>query len=96
MELNKQKEKSEAHERIRQTCSTGCLFTTYQFHHWLIEKGYIILANSQLKNNQATLLANIDKEVIDWVDMQVKAGNFRDRNQLVETAIAQFALNWVC
>jgi hypothetical protein len=43
IELNKQKEKSEAYEQIRQTCSTGCLFTTYQFHQWLIEKGYLIV-----------------------------------------------------
>ncbi len=43
MELNKQKEKSEAYERIRLTCSSGCLFSTYQFHHWLIDKGYLIV-----------------------------------------------------
>jgi hypothetical protein len=43
VELNKQAEKSEAYERIRKTCSGGCLFTTYQFHHWLMEKGYLIV-----------------------------------------------------
>ena len=43
MELNKQKEKSEVYERMRLTCSSGCLFTTYQFHHWLIDKGYLIV-----------------------------------------------------
>ena len=42
-ELNKQKEKTEAYELIRQKCSFGCLYTTYQFHHWLIEKGYLIV-----------------------------------------------------
>jgi hypothetical protein len=43
MELEKQQEKSEAYESIRQTCKTTCRYTTYQFHHWLIEKGYLIL-----------------------------------------------------
>jgi hypothetical protein len=42
MELNKQQEKSEAYEKIRQTCKNACCYTTYQFHHWLIEKGYLI------------------------------------------------------
>jgi len=43
VELNKQKEGSKEYENIRKTCGTGCLFTTYQFHHWLIDKGYLIV-----------------------------------------------------
>jgi len=43
MKLNAQEENSEEYERIRRTCSTACRYTTYQFHHWLIEKGYLIL-----------------------------------------------------
>jgi hypothetical protein len=43
VELNKHKEGSEEYEKIRKTCSSGCLFTTYQFHHWLIDKGYLIV-----------------------------------------------------
>ncbi|XHH07526.1 MAG: hypothetical protein ACFCUE_08020 [Candidatus Bathyarchaeia archaeon] len=43
MELNRQKEGSEEYEKIRQKCGGGCLYTTYQFHHWLIEKGYLIV-----------------------------------------------------
>jgi hypothetical protein len=43
MQLNNLKDKPEELERIRQTCSTGCLYTTWQFHHWLIEKGYLIV-----------------------------------------------------
>lgn len=43
MELNSQKDKPEEYERIRQTCSTACKYTTWQFHHWLTEKGYLIL-----------------------------------------------------
>lgn len=43
MELNRLADKPEEYERIRQTCSTACKYTTWQFHHWLIEKGYLIL-----------------------------------------------------
>jgi hypothetical protein len=42
-ELNSQAEKSGTYEQIRRKCSTACVFTTWQFHHWLIEKGYLIL-----------------------------------------------------
>ena len=88
MELNKLTEASPAYEQTRQKCSSGCLYTTWQFHHWLIEKGYIIIASSQL-NSQVTILSNIDKDLIDWIDKQVKDGKFRDRNQLVENAITK-------
>ena len=43
MELNKLEETSEAYQKLRQTCVNACRFTTYQFHHWLIEQGYLIL-----------------------------------------------------
>ena len=43
LNLDHQPEKSEAYEEIRKTCVDACCFTTYQFHHWLIEKGYLIL-----------------------------------------------------
>jgi hypothetical protein len=43
MELNSCRDRPEEYERIRQTCSTDCRYTTWQFHHWLIEKGYLIL-----------------------------------------------------
>lgn len=42
-ELNSKKQGSEEYERIRKTCRTGCRFTTWQFHHWLINKGYLIV-----------------------------------------------------
>ncbi len=41
--LNSLKDKTEAYELIRQTCRTACRYTTWQFHHWLIEKGYLIV-----------------------------------------------------
>ena len=43
IELNKQVEGSTAYEQTREKCSQSCLYTTWQFHHWLIEKGYLIL-----------------------------------------------------
>jgi len=43
VELNKQKEGSPEYEKTRKTCASGCLYTTYQFHHWLIDKGYLIV-----------------------------------------------------
>ncbi len=41
--LQARAEGSEAYEKIRQSCQTACRFTTYQFHHWLINKGYLIV-----------------------------------------------------
>ena len=43
MELNKLTEASLTYDKTRQKCSSSCLWTTWQFHHWLIEKGYLIL-----------------------------------------------------
>ncbi len=41
--LNTLKDNPDAYELIRQTCRSSCRFTTWQFHHWLIEKGYLIV-----------------------------------------------------
>lgn len=43
IELNSKKQDSEEYEKIRQTCRTNCRFTTWQFHHWLMDKGYLIV-----------------------------------------------------
>jgi hypothetical protein len=43
LELNTKKEGSEEYEKIRKTCRTDCRYTTWQFHHWLIEKGYLVV-----------------------------------------------------
>jgi hypothetical protein len=43
MELNTLEEGSPAYEHVRQKCTLGCLYTTWEFHHWLMEKGYLIL-----------------------------------------------------
>jgi hypothetical protein len=49
LELNAQIEGSREYEKTRKKCSISCLYTTWQFHHWLIEKGYIIIVKSQLE-----------------------------------------------
>jgi hypothetical protein len=41
--LNTLKDNPEAYELIRQTCRTACRFSTWQFHHWLIEKGFLVV-----------------------------------------------------
>jgi hypothetical protein len=51
MDLNAQKEGSAEYEKIRNICKTDCKYTTYQFHHWLIEKGYLIIRPEESKNN---------------------------------------------
>ena len=43
LDLCKQTEGTDEYEKTRQKCSKACLYTTWQFHHWLIEKGYLIL-----------------------------------------------------
>lgn len=43
LDMDSQPPGSEACEQIRQTCKTDCRYTTYQFHHWLINKGYLIV-----------------------------------------------------
>jgi hypothetical protein len=34
---------SDEYQKVRETCLTACLHTTYEFHHWLIDKGYLII-----------------------------------------------------
>ena len=34
---------SPRYDRIRGICQTSCIHTTYEFHHWLIQKGYLIV-----------------------------------------------------
>jgi hypothetical protein len=43
MELNRLEENTESYEKIRKTCRTACKYTTWHFHHWLVDKGYLIL-----------------------------------------------------
>lgn len=50
-DLNAQKEGSSEYEKIRNVCKTDCKYTTYQFHHWLIEKEYLIIRPEESQNN---------------------------------------------
>lgn len=43
LQMNSQVSGQEKYEQLRQTCRTNCLHTTWEFHHWLIEKNYLIL-----------------------------------------------------
>jgi hypothetical protein len=36
-------EGSAEYGRIRGICQSSCIHTTYEFHHWLIQKGYLIV-----------------------------------------------------
>jgi len=41
--LEKQEPNSAEYEAVRQICKDSCVHTTYEFHHWLIEKGYVVV-----------------------------------------------------
>lgn len=41
--LDKEVEKSPRYEEIRAICGSDCLHTTHEFHHWLIQKGYLVV-----------------------------------------------------
>lgn len=43
LDLNAKEDGSENYENIRSICKYDCKYSTYQFHHWLIEKGYLIV-----------------------------------------------------
>ena len=43
LELDIQEQGSQDYEKIRNICKTDCKYTTYQFHHWLIDKGYLVV-----------------------------------------------------
>ena len=43
LDLDTKEPGSAEYERIRDICKNECIHTTYEFHHWLIEKGYLIV-----------------------------------------------------
>ena len=51
LDLDAQQQGSEEYEKIRQICKTSCRYTTYQFHHWLIDKGYLIVRPEPEESN---------------------------------------------
>jgi hypothetical protein len=46
LDLEAQTSDSAEYERIRNICQTACRHTTYEFHHWLINKGYLIIRSA--------------------------------------------------
>ncbi len=88
MKLNQQKEKSEEYEKIRKTCSNACVYTTWQFHHWLIEKGYIIIASQKIEGKDS-FFASIDGDLLEWVDKQIQSGKYTSRSNLIESILAK-------
>ena len=43
MLLDKQEDGSPEYEELRAICKADCIHSTYEFHHWLIEKGYLLI-----------------------------------------------------
>ncbi len=43
MMMNRKIQDSEDYNDLRAICQENCLHTTYEFHHWLIEKGYLVV-----------------------------------------------------
>ena len=41
--MNKKAQDSTDYNDLRGICQEKCLHTTYEFHHWLIEKGYLLI-----------------------------------------------------
>jgi hypothetical protein len=41
--LEQESEDSSKYEQIRAICKESCIHTTYEFHHYLIQKGYLII-----------------------------------------------------
>jgi hypothetical protein len=41
--MNEKEQDSMDYNGLREICQKKCLHTTYEFHHWLIEKGYLLV-----------------------------------------------------
>ncbi len=41
--MNRKSQDSGEYNELRKICQENCLHTTYEFHHWLIEKGYLLV-----------------------------------------------------
>lgn len=47
MELEKTEKGSPAYDAVRARCANACIHTTFEFHHWLIDHGYVIVRPKQ-------------------------------------------------
>jgi len=43
LRLNALEAGSDEYQSARETCLRACVHTTYEFHHWLIERGYLVI-----------------------------------------------------
>ncbi|MCZ7392080.1 MAG: hypothetical protein ABOK23_10555 [Candidatus Methanoperedens sp.] len=43
MLMNKKSQDSDEYNELREICQKNCMHTTYEFHHWLIENGYLLV-----------------------------------------------------
>ena len=50
--LDEHKEGSQEYDGIRKICKNNCISTTYDFHHWLTDKEYLIVrAKEEVSGN---------------------------------------------
>ena len=45
--LNQHENGSTEYEGIRKICQAGCLQTAYEFHHWVMEHGYLMIRSEK-------------------------------------------------
>ena len=43
VELEAAEPGSAEYQAVREKCINACIHTTYEFHHWLIEHGYLVV-----------------------------------------------------
>ncbi len=43
MIMNRKEQDSTEYNELREICQENCLHTTYEFHHWLIDRGYLLV-----------------------------------------------------
>lgn len=41
--LDRQPPDSDGYQEVRELCINSCIHSTYEFHHWLIEKGFLVV-----------------------------------------------------
>ena len=43
MIMNRKEQDSADYNELREICQKNCIHTTYEFHHWLTDKGYLLV-----------------------------------------------------
>ncbi len=52
MIMNQKEQDSAEYNELRDICKIHCLHTTYEFHHWLVDKGYLLLRPDKNKQEE--------------------------------------------